>query len=543
MLLGMAFTFAAIASLASVAGGWAVQVNQSARTFALVLITLFGLTMLVPTLAGWIAAPVVSLGSRLLRLSARQRVSKHSTTGVTTGSSLLLGIATGLLWAPCAGPVLGLILTGAALRGANIQTSLLLLIYGFGAASSLAAGSLLSGQLLATAKLSARWGEALRRCFGLAVVAGAATIWLGLDTGLFTRWSLVVANSLEQDLIVKIMDGRDLVGGSGALSATYPTLSDPLVAMLAAPQWLNTQPLRSEDVRGKVVVVNFWTYSCVYCLRALPHIRAWAAKYADQGLVVIGVHTPEFAFEKDLPNVRSASASLGVRYPVAIDNDFGIWRAFNNNSWPALYIIGADGQVRRAISGEGGYDHSEQLIQQLLSEADGVDVASDIMAVVGEGPQAAADRTNLRSSETYVGYGLGRTFSSPGGLNEDSPTLYRAAMPLNLNRWSLSGIWTIGSEFATLSDSSGKIAFRFHSRDLHLVLAPPSEGRPVRFRVTIDGAPPKADHGFDVDGQGWGILKDARLYQLIRQTGPIADRTFEIEFYEEGVRAYAFTFG
>ncbi|MGX5802456.1 redoxin domain-containing protein [Bradyrhizobium sp. Arg314] len=393
------------------------------------------------------------------------------------------------------------------------------------------------------AKLSMRQGYGLRHALGVALVVGTATIWLGLSSDILTPWHWGIADILEDDLTVTMLNEPNFGIGFGAHAAPYPTLSGPVGALVGAQQWLNTKPLRSEHLRGKVVVVNFWTYTCVYSLRALPYIRAWARKYADNGLVVVGVHSPEFSFEKELPNVRRESAALGVGYPVAIDNDFGIWRAFNNNAWPALYIIGTDGRVRRHVIGEGGYDQSEKLIQQLLSEANGVEISGDIAVVPGEGPQKAADKPNLRSFETYVGYGLGRTFASPGGVKKDVPSLYKAPGPLPLNRWGLVGRWTIGREFATLNDNSGKIAFRFHARDLHLILAPQSQDHPIRFRVTVDGAPPGPDHGFDVDTQGWGTLKDARMYQLVRQAGPVVDRTFEIEFLDAGARAYDFTFG
>ena len=537
MLLGLALAFAAVASLAAFAGGWAVEANRHGRIVALALMTLFGLTMLLPGLATRMTAPIVSLGSRLSSLAGQQM-----TEGATTISSILLGVATGLLWAPCAGPVLGLILTGAALGGPSIETSLLLLTYGLGAATSLAAGLFLGGRLLALAKQSARWGDHLRRLLGAAVVAGAAIIWLGLDTGLLTRWSSASTNSLEQGLIATLRNGPAMTLGTPAYAAD-PVLSAPLRSLLGARQWLNTQPLHPEDLRGKVVLVNFWTYSCINCLRVLPHVRAWTEKYKDRGLVVIGVHTPEFAFEKNVANVSKATVSLGVGYPVAIDNDFGIWRALDNQAWPALYFIGADGRIRHQVLGEGSYDQSERLIQQLLSEANGVPVSGDILAITGKGPQAAADERDLRSGETYIGYNQGSNFASPGGVSEDAPSLYRTAPALPLNRWSLAGVWTIGGEFATLNDASGSITYRFHARDLHLVMAPASPGHPIRFRVKIDGVPPGADHGFDVDAEGWGSVQEDRLYQLVRQAGPVADRTFEIEFFDAGIRAYAFTFG
>lgn len=326
-------------------------------------------------------------------------------------------------------------------------------------------------------------------------------------------------------------------------TAPAVALSAPQRALIGARQWLNTPPLRAEDLRGKVIVVNFWTYSCINSLRALPYVRAWAEKYRGRGLAVIGVHTPEFAFEKDSANVRRATVSLGVGYPVVLDSDYAIWQAFDNQAWPAFYFIGADGRVRHRVLGEGGYDRSERLIQELLSKADGVRVDSPIVAINGHGPEAAPDLRDLGSPETYVGYAKAEDFASPGGLKEDAPRLYRTPSALPLNRWSLAGDWRVRGEFATLSAAPGSITYRFHARDLNLVLAPAPRGGPVRFRVTIDGAAPAANHGFDVDAEGRGSVQAARMYQLVRQRRPVADRTFEIEFLDPGVRAYVFTFG
>jgi thiol-disulfide isomerase/thioredoxin len=383
-------------------------------------------------------------------------------------------------------------------------------------------------------------GRSMKRFFIL--VFASATAACVIASMPFTAGH-VSTNILGQDLINTPRKGLALALGTAAYAARGPALSGPLGKLLGAQQWLNTPPLHAEDIRGKVVLVNFWTFSCINSLRMLPYTRAWAEKYKDRGLVVIGVQTPEFAFEKDVANVGKALVSLSVGYPVAIDNDFGIWRAFNNQAWPALYFVGADGRVRHHVLGEGGYDQSERLIQQLLSEANGAPVASDIVAITGNGLQAAADEKDLRSDETYVGYDKARNFASPGGVYEDAPNLYRTQSALPLNRWGLAGVWTIGGEFATLNDKSGSITYRFHSRDLHLVLAPPSQGHNIRFRVKIDGAPPGADHGFDVDAEGWGSVQDARLYQLVRLSGSVADRTLEIEFLDAGVRAYVFTFG
>ncbi|MET0271615.1 MAG: redoxin domain-containing protein [Phenylobacterium sp.] len=324
--------------------------------------------------------------------------------------------------------------------------------------------------------------------------------------------------------------------------AAGASTSRPLRALLAAKPWLNTPPLKAQDLRGKVVLVNFWTYSCINSLRPLPYVRAWAEKYRDRGLVVIGVHTPEFGFETDVGNIGRANASLGVRYPVAVDSDYGVWRAFENSAWPAFYFIGADGRVRKQVLGEGGYDASERLIQKLLAEAGDAPVPGGLVNVAGKGPQAAPDWRNLRSPETYVGYAQATSFASPGGLKRDVASAYRT-MPLPINHWSLEGAWRVGSEFATLAKPSGAVGYRFHARDLNLVMAPASRAHPIRFRVTLDGAPPGADHGFDIDAQGWGSLDEPRMYQLVRQSRPVADRTFRIEFIEPGARAYVFTFG
>ena len=331
--------------------------------------------------------------------------------------------------------------------------------------------------------------------------------------------------------------------GDDAQAAPSPSLSGPLRALTVAGPWLNTPPLRAADLRGKVVLVNVWTYSCINSLRALPYVRAWAEKYRAQGLVVVGVHTPEFAFEHDLANVRQATAALGVSYPVVLDSDYRIWKALDNDAWPAFYFIGADGRVRSRALGEGGYDQSERLIQTLLSQARGAPVGGGVAPVSGQGVEAPADWGDVGSPETYVGYRRANGFASPGGVRPDVASLYRGVPALSLNHWSLSGLWTVGEEFATPGRPSGRIAYRFHARDLNLILGPAVPGRPVRFRITIDGAPPGADHGVDVDAAGWGEVREPRMYQLVRQSRPVADRTFEIQFPDPAVRAYDFTFG
>jgi len=288
---------------------------------------------------------------------------------------------------------------------------------------------------------------------------------------------------------------------------------------------------------------TFWTYSCINCLRALPYVEDWAAKYKDAGLVVIGVHTPEFAFEKERANVEKAVRDLKVNYPVAIDSDYKIWQAFNNEYWPAHYFIDGKGRIRYHHFGEGEYGESEGVIQELLKENGAQLSSSAPISVAGAGAEAAPDVENVRSPETYIGYHRAERFASTEPIAHDSRRAYMPQPRLSLNQWALEGSWNVSSESAVLQASPGKIVFRFHARDLHLVLGTTKEGKPVRFTVRLDGTPPGEDHGADTDSGGTGTVQGHRLYQLIRQKGPVEDRTFEIEFLDPGVRAFAFTFG
>lgn len=316
-----------------------------------------------------------------------------------------------------------------------------------------------------------------------------------------------------------------------------------LRALDRATEWLNAGPLTDAGLRGKIVLIDFWTYTCINWLRQLPYVRAWADKYREQGLVVIGVHSPEFSFEKEVEGVRRAVKDLNVTYPIAIDNDHAIWRSFRNQYWPALYFIDARGQIRHQHFGEGEYERSEVKIQQLLAEAGSGAVSRGLVAVDARGLEAAADWTNLKSPENYLGSQRTRYFTSPGGVVPDSPHAYVAPARLRLNNWALSGEWVVGREAALLHRAGGRIACRFHARDLHLVMRRTGRGTPVRFRVLIDGVVPGASHGGDVDDQGRGIVTDGRLYQLIRQPSGISERQLEIEFLDTGVEAFAFTFG
>ncbi|MBI0330111.1 cytochrome c biogenesis protein DipZ [Burkholderia plantarii] len=637
LLAGMAVTFAAVATLAAVGGGWIAQANQAGRWLAIAMVGVFGLTLLFPSLAEHMTRPLVALGNRLTGVASTADGEGRS----SIGASLLLGVATGLLWAPCAGPILGLVLTGAALRGASVGTTLLLVAYAAGAATSLAAALLVGGKLFAAMKRSLGAGEWIRRGLGAAMLAGVGAIALGLDTGVLTQVSTIATGGLEQSLVDRFAPrgnamhgaaggavadangpamtatgaaagdgpammaagdamraaadgaGNHAAAGSGpammaagdamraaangagadAAAGTAPAANammsaatsaarhDASMLRVSAPalpvegtlpplsgatEWLNSPPLTNASLRGKVVLIDFWTYSCINCLRTLPYVKAWARKYKNDGLVVIGVHAPEFAFERDIGNVKKATRDLGVTYPVAIDNGYSIWRAFNNEYWPAHYFVDAQGRVRYHHFGEGDYVQSERAIQQLLVEAGHPDAAQVPVGIDGpaaSGAEAAADNADMRSPETYVGYARAEHFASAGGQLHDSEHDYAAPAQPGLDDWGLAGSWKVGDEQATLAKAGGRIVYRFHARDLHLVLGPGRNGTPVRFRVTVDGTAPGASHGADVSADGTGTVTGQRLYQMIRQSGPITDHTFSIEFLDPGVQAFAFTFG
>ncbi len=310
-----------------------------------------------------------------------------------------------------------------------------------------------------------------------------------------------------------------------------------------ATAWINSQPFKAADLRGKVVLIEFWTYTCINWRRQLPYVRAWADKYKDKGLVVMGVHSPEFAFEKNIDNVRQAVREIPVPFPVAVDSDYAVWRAFNNEYWPALYFVDSQGRIRHHQFGEGDYEQSEAVIQQLLAEAGATGIGDQLVSVTGDGPEAAADWEDLRSAENYVGYERTENFASSGGPVRDKPHTYAVPAHLSLNQWALSGDWTIQKDRTRANDASGQLTYRFHARDLHLVMGPAAPRKPVRFRVLIDGHAPGTAHGADIDEQGYGTISEQRMYQLIRQPRPIGNRTFTISFLDPGAEAFCFTFG
>ena len=536
LLAGMAGTFAIVATLAAVGGGWAIRANAIGRWAALILLALFGIALVFPAISDRMTRPLVALGSRL---SERQPGEKES-----VWSSAVLGVATGLLWAPCAGPILGIIFTAAAIQGASAGTTLLLLAYALGAATSLALALLVGGKLFARMKKSLGASERIRQVLGVLVLVGVAAIALGLDTRVLSKFSSAQTASLESGLARKLgasQSANETSARTGKMGELILPVEGTLPPLDGLGPWFNSPPLTREQLRGKVVVIDFWTYSCINCLRSLPYLKAWDAKYRKDGLVIIGVHAPEFAFEREPANVARAIENLGIRYPVALDNGYKLWNALKNNYWPAHYFVDAQGRVRFHHFGEGEYAMSERVIRQLLAEAGHAPKDAALAEANPSGTEAAAALGEVGSPETYIGYARADRFVSPGGLLRDTAKSYSAAA-LSLNDWSLEGSWIDSKQSARSLSAGAKLSFRFHARDLHLVLGSAS-GKPVRFRVTIDGAPPGRDAGVDVATNGLGVVRDQRLYQLVRQKGPVRDRTFTITFLDPGVDAFSFTFG
>ena len=534
MLAGMATTFAIVATLAAVGGGWAVRANAIGRWAALILLALFGIALVFPSTSDRLTRPLVALGSRLTEKEGRQD---------SVWSSVVLGVATGLLWAPCAGPILGIIFTAAALQGASFNTTLLLLAYALGAATSLALALLFGGKVFARMKKSLGASERIRQVLGVLVLVGVAAIALGLDTRVLSKISSAQTASIESGLARRLGASQSMDESAARTNASgelvLPVLGT-LPALAGLGPWFNSPPLTNAQLKGKVVLIDFWTYSCINCLRTLPYLKAWDAKYRQDGLVIIGVHAPEFAFEREPANVAKAIQDLGIRYPVALDNRYVLWNALKNQYWPAHYFVDAHGLIRYFHHGEGDYAMSERVIRQLLAEA-GHAPSGTMAQTNASGREAAAAFNEIGSPETYIGYYRAERFVSPGGLRQDEPKTYAAA-PLSLNDWSFEGPWVDNRQSARSLAAGSRISFRFHARDLHLVLGSAS-GKPVRFRVKLDGHAPGDDAGVDVKTDGSGVVTAQRLYQLVRQKRDVRDRTFTITFLDPGVEAFSFTFG
>ncbi|MEX3947660.1 cytochrome c biogenesis protein DipZ [Paraburkholderia sp. EG287B] len=569
MLLGLALTFALLTGLGAAGLNGAAQLSEYGRWVALGLFALFGAALLFPALATRLSGPLAALADRFMARSQDDGASRR------IGSAVLLGAATGLLWAPCAGPILGLIITGAARHGVTWLTWAALAAYAVGAASSLAVVAGLGHRAMAALKRSLGVGEHVRRAMGALVLLTVGAIALGVDTRLLALVPGAPTNGVEARLVDLLASpatarqapraeptrqeerqaqARPAVQDESAahivrvsMPAPAPAVDLPvegrLPALDGANAWLNSAPLTPDALRGKVVLVNFWTYSCINCLRTLPYLKTWADRYRNDGLVVIGVHTPEFGFEHDTGNVKRALTNLDIRYPVAVDSDYRIWNAFGNQYWPAFYLVDAQGRVRYHHFGEGDYAQAEQAIQQLLADNGRATAAATPKAPQASGALAPADPRDIGSGETYVGYREAQGNANAQRVQADTAAAYTLPGQLDLNQWAFGGQWNVGAESAVASAPQASIAYRFHARDLHLVLAPSADGKPVRFRISIDGAPPGAAHGADVAADGSGVATSARLYQLVRQSGRIGDHTFEIRFLDPGAQVYSFTFG
>lgn len=529
MLVGMAVTFAGVATLTAAAGEWAAGANSAGRTVALVVMALFALMLIFPSLSDRAMAPVARLGDRL---------SGGSGGGGGPLGSALLGVATGLLWAPCAGPILGLILTGAALSGASGETALLLLAYALGAATSLGAALLVGGKLFAAMKRSLGAGQRIRKALGVLILLAAATIALGLDTRVLARLSSGSTSAIEQSLTKLLgMDDRELT--TRTMDGMLPD-EGPFPGLDGASSWLG-EPLEAADLEGKVVLVDFWTYSCINCIRTVPFIEALHRRYAKDGLVIVGVHSPEFAFERDPANVAKAVREQGISYAVAIDNDKAVWRAFENRFWPASYLRDADGRLRYHHFGEGGERATENAIRRLLTEAGATLTATRAREERGA-VQQRADFAGVGTRETYLGWGRAKNNRNAAPeIAQDRREAYALPALEAVGDWALGGAWTVERQRAIASDEGAKIVMRFSARDLHLVLGS-TDGAPKRIEVLLDGQPPGADAGVDIASDGTGTITDERLYNLVRQDGGARARTIEIRV-EEGSAAYAFTFG
>ena len=454
LLVGMALTFSAVAIAAAFGGHWVVRLNQGGRYVAMLIFLVLGVSLLFPSIAEALTRPLVNAGSKL-------RGGPSEESGI--GKSFVLGISTGLLWAPCAGPILGLILTGAAIQGPGARSSFLLLSFALGAATSLGIALFAGNKVFSALKRSLAFEVWIRRGLGAAVIMGVVAIGLGWDTNLLTKFSFVNTARAEEHLIDRLRPGKPASVMTAGAADTQPVLDDegPFPDLSGAVAWLNSPPLSSRALKGKVVLIDFWTYSCINCLRALPYVEGWAAKYKDAGLVVIGVHTPEFAFEKERANVEKAVHDLKISYPVAIDNDYAIWKAFNNEYWPAHYFIDGKGRIRYHHFGEGEYGDSERVIQELLKENGAQLSSSAAISVAGAGAEAAPDNANVRSPETYVGYRRAEHFASTEAITKDSKSGYTPQARLSLNQWALGGSWKVGEESAVLQTAPERLFSAF----------------------------------------------------------------------------------
>jgi cytochrome c biogenesis protein CcdA/thiol-disulfide isomerase/thioredoxin len=533
LLLGMSVTFSAFSALAIIGGEWVVGASQWGRGLALVFLSLFALALLFPSISEKIFAPAVNFGSKI-------GVSPTQGQGPRFGSSLLIGVSTGFLWAPCAGPILGLVLTGAAVQK-NLLTSIFLLMsYSAGASSSLAL-ALVSGQkFLGSMKKALGVDQVVKKVLGALVLVGVAVIALGLDQKILGPISKIETAGLEEKLLGVLASQKK----SEVVQTQTPGWPDFPEGL----QWFNSKALTQKDLQGKVVLIDFWTYSCINCLHTLPSVKDWAAKYKDQGLVVIGVHTPEFGFEKVPDNVKKAIADLGVTYPVVLDNDFKIWNSFQNRYWPAHYFINRQGQVVYHHFGEGNYQESEEKIKELLMQPAGVlgkalgsDLPSTSPATSGTpSPQAAAAALPA-TPETYLGLGKTHSLITVPRAQDEKILVYKPIELAQLHHWTVQGRWALQDTFAETKEKGDKLKIQFLGRSAHIVLA---SDKPQGFLIKVDGQPPKAWHGVDIDEEGRGQVSGNRLYDILaNDTSKSASvHNLEIEFLAPGIQAYSLTF-
>ncbi|XGC79368.1 cytochrome c biogenesis protein DipZ [Bdellovibrio bacteriovorus] len=534
LLIGMALTFAAFSGLAVLGGIWAVQLNQWGRWLAIILLTIFGLSLIFPQFFERFYEPFNKLGAKLTTSVGKEPSVFHS---------IVLGAATGLLWAPCAGPILGLILTGAATQESPVESVWFLFAYALGAATSLMLALVAGGKFLNSLKKTLPMERKIKTGLGVAVLAGVVVIVFNLDRTILTQISKLQTEKWESYLVEVFRPAKPLSKSQDGETAELISRITP--NLQGGTKWFNSPTLTLGELRGKVVLIDFWTYSCINCLRTLPYIKAWHEKYKDMGLVIIGVHTPEFAFEKDPLNVAKAIEDLKITYPVVMDNDYQIWNTFENNYWPAHYFIDRKGVIRAYHHGEGKYEASEKVIQDLLKEDGSTEMDSKLVQVEAKGVAAPAQFKDIKTPETYVGFRRAENRRLQPYLKQNQEETYVPVSPIYSNEWTMAGTWLIEEDSALLTKPGGRIHFKYHARDLHLVLGPKEPGAKIRFKVTIDGKPPGKDRGLDVDANGFGTVTENRLYQLIRQSPEkeVKERTFEIEFLDSGVQAFAFTFG
>jgi cytochrome c biogenesis protein CcdA/thiol-disulfide isomerase/thioredoxin len=520
LLVGMSLTFTLFSALAVAGGEWISQASEYGRIIAMTLLGVFGLSLVFPSLSEKMLTPLTRLGAKI----------GQGSSGDSVQGSVLVGIGTGLLWAPCAGPILGLVLTGAAAQGDLSKSILLLVSYSLGAATSLGLALVAGNRFLGSLKKFLGVDQIVKKVLGVAVLLGVAAIALNLDRTILTQISKLETTSLENKLLSLIQTEN-----------TEEAIRGPLPELAGATAWINTQPLAKSDLKGKVVLIDFWTYSCINCLRTLPYVKTWYEKYKADGLVVVGIHSPEFAFEKSLTNVQAAVTDLGITYPVALDNDYEIWHAFSNRYWPAHYFVDRNGEIRAHHFGEGNYDESENTIRELLAENGHTLSADDSIQTQKSKISALPLSSGARSPETYLGFDRAENFVSLTEKINDVSVDYLAASTLKPNQWTIQGRWVISEEKISLKKPKGKIKFQFLGKGLHLVLG---SAKPVRFKVLLDGKAPGENHGLDIDKNGFGKVDSQRLYQLIQQKSDVnTDHLFEIEFLDEDVDAYAFTFG